>query len=243
VDPICDAVSSGIEIEGAPKFEFDGGRIMERARRYLTATQARDGSWLPLWFGNQDHPREENPVYGTAKVLKAYSELLMDMSWSLNDEGSPGDVAHVPEVVRGVDWLVKNQNKDGGWGSGVWQHRHRVTSNAPSAITSSVEETALAVEALISAFPLHPLLGTEDGPMGLYPSVAPAVVRGLNWLLDRVEAGQHRQPAPIGFYFAKLWYYERLYPLTFTVAALGRACRQLARPQQLDEQPHATRAT
>jgi squalene-hopene/tetraprenyl-beta-curcumene cyclase len=70
------------------------------------------------------------------------------------------------------------------------------------------------------------------------------VVRGLHWLLDRVESGQHRQPAPIGFYFAKLWYYERLYPLTFTVAALGRACLQFARPLQLDStQPHATRAT
>jgi squalene-hopene/tetraprenyl-beta-curcumene cyclase len=29
--------------------------------------------------------------------------------------------------------------------------------------------------------------------------------------------------SPIGFYFAKLWYYERLYPLIFTVAALGQA--------------------
>lgn len=32
-----------------------------------------------------------------------------------------------------------------------------------------------------------------------------------------------REPAPIGFYFAKLWYYERLYPLIFTVGALGKA--------------------
>jgi squalene-hopene/tetraprenyl-beta-curcumene cyclase len=49
----------------------------------------------------------------------------------------------------------------------------------------------------------------------------------LTWLVERVERGEHRQPAPIGFYFAKLWYYEKLYPLTFTVAALGRACREL----------------
>ncbi len=28
---------------------------------------------------------------------------------------------------------------------------------------------------------------------------------------------------PIGFYFAKLWYFERLYPIIFSVAALGRA--------------------
>jgi squalene-hopene/tetraprenyl-beta-curcumene cyclase len=36
-----------------------------------------------------------------------------------------------------------------------------------------------------------------------------------------VENGAFRDPAPIGFYFAKLWYFERLYPLIFTVGALG----------------------
>ena len=36
------------------------------------------------------------------------------------------------------------------------------------------------------------------------------------------------EPSPIGFYFAKLWYFERLYPLIFTVAALGRAARGLS---------------
>ena len=102
-------------------------------------------------------------------------------------------------------------------------------------LQSSVEETALAVEALLAACP-ESLLNPE--PRTLNP--AAAVARGLAWLIDRVEAGQHRQPAPIGFYFAKLWYYERLYPLTFTVAALGRACRQFAHPAQLDS--HAEEA-
>jgi squalene-hopene/tetraprenyl-beta-curcumene cyclase len=40
-----------------------------------------------------------------------------------------------------------------------------------------------------------------------------------------VEDGRYREPAPIGFYFAKLWYFERLYPLIFTVAALRQAVR------------------
>ena len=42
-------------------------------------------------------------------------------------------------------------------------------------------------------------------------------------LLAEIEAKRHRQPSPIGFYFAKLWYYENLYPLTYTVSALGSA--------------------
>ena len=49
--------------------------------------------------------------------------------------------------------------------------------------------------------------------------------RGLEWLIGRVEAGGLYEPTPIGFYFAKLWYFEKLYPLIFTVAALGRAVR------------------
>jgi len=218
--------------------------------KYLKRTQHPDGSWSPLWFGNQDHPQEDNPVYGTAKVLFAYRDLgLMDS----------------PEAQRGVAWLVANQNADGGWGSGVWgriqnaefrmqngENTRRPNLNSEFCIlNSSVEETALAVEALLAALPLNPEPRTlnpgnaTEGRNATEGVPYSAVVAGLNWLLDRVEAGQHRQPAPIGFYFAKLWYYERLYPLTFTVAALGRACRQLAPAKESDntEQPHATRAT
>jgi squalene-hopene/tetraprenyl-beta-curcumene cyclase len=218
--------------------------VLPRAMEYLRTHQHSDGSWSPLWFGNQDQPSEENPVYGTAKVLMAYRDLgLMD----------------APEAKRGVEWLVANQNHDGGWGSGVWGRVRdtdlglrngggeslgepvpstqysvpSTSSNQPAEIPnpksqipnlkSSIEETALALEALLAACPPNP------DPRALSPA-AQAASRGLSWLLDRVESGQHRQPAPIGFYFAKLWYYERLYPLIFTVAALGRACRQFAPP-------------
>ena len=41
--------------------------------------------------------------------------------------------------------------------------------------------------------------------------------------LDRATArGTRFPPSPIGFYFANLWYYEKLYPVIFTVAALER---------------------
>jgi len=49
------------------------------------------------------------------------------------------------------------------------------------------------------------------------------VNKGLAWLVEQVEIGGLHHPTPIGFYFAKLWYYEKLYPMIFTVAALGRA--------------------
>ena len=60
---------------------------------------------------------------------------------------------------------------------------------------SSVEETALAVE------------GLGGDP------------RGLTWLEAATARGTVFPPAPIGFYFANLWYYERLYPVVFTAAA------------------------
>jgi squalene-hopene/tetraprenyl-beta-curcumene cyclase len=76
---------------------------------------------------------------------------------------------------------------------------------------SSVEETSLAVEVLVDA------------------GAPAAVERGLGWLVERVEAGGLAEPVPIGFYFAKLWYFERMYPLVWAVAALGRA-RRAGRP-------------
>jgi squalene-hopene/tetraprenyl-beta-curcumene cyclase len=51
---------------------------------------------------------------------------------------------------------------------------------------------------------------------------------GLDWLVQQVETGGLDNPAPIGFYFAKLWYFEKLYPIIFAVAALGRALRKLS---------------
>jgi len=153
-------------------------RGAERGFRYLRSQQRADGSWIPLWFGNQDHPAEENPVYGTAKVLLA----LADCGRGQSDEAR-----------RGVRWLESVQDRDGSWGS--------------------VEETALATEALAAA-----AAGTPP----------PALVRALDWLCANVETRHHMKPAPIGFYFARLWYYEKLYPLTFTVAALGRTQRLLA---------------
>jgi len=41
----------------------------------------------------------------------------------------------------------------------------------------------------------------------------------------RRECLPERRLSPSGFYFAKLWYYERLYPQIFTVAALSRMAR------------------
>ena len=154
---------------------------------FLAKHQRPDGSWVPLWFGNQHHPDEENPVYGTARVLLAYRDFGKIDS----------DAAQ-----RALRWLCASRCVDGGWGCGL-----------PDRGASTVEETAVALEALLS------------DPRN--PAVRAVLSEGLQWLVCCVEQGRHREPAPIGFYFAKLWYYECLYPMIFTVAALGRAVQAL----------------
>jgi squalene-hopene/tetraprenyl-beta-curcumene cyclase len=164
----------------------------ESALNYLARQQRPDGSWLPLWFGNQHAPSDENPVYGTARVLAAYRMLLPAYPPSFYPT-----LPLTEPCQRGVSYLLSAQNSDGGWGG---------AKDCPS----SVEETALAVEVLF----------------GLAPAGArPQVEKGVAWLVEAVESGRFREPTPIGFYFAKLWYYEKLYPLVYTVAALGRAVR------------------
>jgi squalene-hopene/tetraprenyl-beta-curcumene cyclase len=147
---------------------------------YLSKTQRDDGSWWPLWFGNQHSHNDENPTYGTARVLAAY-----------RDTGRIG----FDSAQRGLEALRKSQNVDGGWGGS-------------SGVESSVEETALATEIMVSV--------EQD---------CSSAHRGVEWLLNRVEDGSVAETTPIGFYFAKLWYFERLYPLIFTTSALRAACR------------------
>ncbi|MFN5297293.1 MAG: prenyltransferase/squalene oxidase repeat-containing protein, partial [Planctomycetaceae bacterium] len=54
------------------------GTATDRAIRFLRIQQRSDGAWLPLWFGNQDVPGDENPTYGTARVLLACRDLISD---------------------------------------------------------------------------------------------------------------------------------------------------------------------
>jgi len=172
-------------------------KAIEKGLRYLGRTQGHDGEWLPLWFGNQRAPDDVNPVYGTARVLRALEQLGGETAPSLGTM-----------MFRGGRFLVRTQRDDGSWGGG---------QKGPA----SIEETALAVEALAG------LLAKPDTPK-LADSLREQVMNGANWLIEKVENGEWRQPSPIGFYFAKLWYYERLYPQIFTVGALSRASELLS---------------
>lgn len=149
------------------------------ALAYLRREQRADGSWHPLWFGNQHRSNDEaNPVYGTAMVLHALA-------------GMPGCEAMCARAVVALQAL---QSESGGWGPAF----------------PTIEETALATGALARW-------------AGFDEKVKPLVERGVSWLIEATQSGRCFEPSPIGFYFAKLWYYEDLYPLVWTVEALGYA--------------------
>jgi squalene-hopene/tetraprenyl-beta-curcumene cyclase len=174
-------------------------RATKRGFDFLAGQQRMDGSWHPLWFGNQHHPAEENPVYGTAKVLLAYRDTRR------LDDGC---------AKNGFAWLAGSQMADGGWNAGMAGLSSvelcQGVETKQNITLSIVEETALAVEALLS---------NNSRPS------QNAARRGIDWLIEAVRQQRHLEPTPIGYYFAKLWYYEKLYPLLFTVSALGAAVR------------------
>jgi squalene-hopene/tetraprenyl-beta-curcumene cyclase len=173
-------------------------RSIVKAMSYLKQSQRHDGSWVPLWFGNQFAPEDQNPTYGTARVLVALLEL-----------GRRKLLTDRTPIEKGIRWLLKSQNSDGGWSGFVGGG-------------GSVEETALAVEAL--AIAAMDCLENTNG--NREPAeIRAAALRGALRLIQDVENGSWTNPSPIGFYFAKLWYFEKLYPMIFTVSALNRLAR------------------
>jgi squalene-hopene/tetraprenyl-beta-curcumene cyclase len=105
---------------------------------------------------------------------------------------------------RAANWLMQSQNLDGGWGG---------RTGTPS----SIEETALALEGLAGFATGQNFMGTDVIP------------RAVNYLAGATQNGKQFPAEPIGFYFANLWYFEKLYPIIDTVAALGRIANVMRR--------------
>ena len=168
-------------------------RAIERAVSFLAKTQRMDGSWLPLWFGNQHAPDDINPTYGTARVILGLQEM------AARHGSLPAGM-----LEKARQWLVQAQNSDGSWGG--------YPKGSPS-----VEETALAVEALAS-------FACEDDTTAV-------VSAGVAWLMEKVESGEWLRPSPIGFYFAKLWYLRAALPDDFHG---GGACQGPRFPRSVE---------
>lgn len=94
-----------------------------RLLKWMKSAQAADGSWIPLWFGDQDAQDERSPVYGTAMTVEYLA-------------GAEEPVARAM-AQKGLAYLRSTQNPDGGWGGA-------------KALPSKVTLTARALSALAS---------------------------------------------------------------------------------------------
>jgi squalene-hopene/tetraprenyl-beta-curcumene cyclase len=115
--------------------------------------------------------------------------------------GARGHARAHPLLERGTAWLLGVQHEDGGWGAGP-------------GVQPSIEETATAVTGLASI-----------SRIGHGPPVDAPMERGVTWLIRETDGCRRFPASPFGFYFARLWYSEELYPVIFTVGALEAAAR------------------
>jgi len=99
---------------------------------------------------------------------------------------------------RAIHYLAASQNSDGGWG-------------AVRGAGSTCEETVVAIEALASWI-------MRGGKVS-----ENTVKAGLKWIAEHAGDGKSLTAAPVGLYFAKLWYAEKLYPPVFMLAAVQSA--------------------
>ena len=247
------------------------GDATQRALHFLARTQRVDGAWIPLWFGNQHAPREENLTYGTAQVLRGLRAVNDPLAEQLANTAAA--------------WLMAAQNPDGSWGGAmniaeIAANLEASSAQAPEPAsnlalpedaaaantehrTSNIEHRSEAVSlntgSSISATRPPTLDTLPSSPDTRHPSLAPrhfpsaprhsspattsssleetalavaalagraearkAVGRGVDRLIAATDCGRVTPAAPIGLYFAKLWYFERLYPLIFLASALER---------------------
>ena len=98
-------------------------RSIRRLLGWMWKIQSSDGSWTPLWFGDQDAKDERSPVYGTAMAVEYLSTSRNPLARKLAENG--------------LRYLLASQNEDGGWGG------------APK-VASKITLTARALSALAS---------------------------------------------------------------------------------------------
>lgn len=117
---------------------------LARGVEYLIARQTAEGSWYGRWGLNY--------IYGTWSVLCALNACGFDRESTA--------------IRKAVDWLVRIQNADGGWGEDNTSYRLDYRRHEPAASTAS--QTAWALMGLMAG-------GEIDHP---------AVMRGINYLIE-----------------------------------------------------------
>jgi len=137
-------------------------QCIARSFGFLWKAQNDNGSWYPLWFGNQLTSDQKNPVYGTAKVTIYLKDSLL--CGSLDDQ-MKNNIGRM--VTNAQNFLLKQQNENGSWGGEI-------------GVSGTIEESSLAISALIGKDQVVILngfkwlenefnnAGLRSSPIGLY---------------------------------------------------------------------------
>jgi squalene-hopene/tetraprenyl-beta-curcumene cyclase len=134
-------------------------------------------------------------------------------------------------MARAEKFLAASQRADGAW-IPLWFGNENAPEQANAVygtartliglneITTANKEMSSRATRFLAESSLPESL--EEISLGAEATADP---RWITRLLELVEANQFMS-APIGLYFARLWYFEKLYPLIFATSALGRVASQ-----------------
>ena len=106
------------------KFQKKIDKRIKKAIAFLGKAQYHDGSFAPLWFGNELAEHHQNPVYGTSIVLYGLADLKK-VGYAGLDE----------MMAKAIRFLAMTQHHLGGWGG-------------DKDLPPSIEETSLALRAM-----------------------------------------------------------------------------------------------
>ena len=137
-------------------------KCVSRSFGYLWKVQKDNGSWIPLWFGNQNTLDHSNPVYGTSKVYIYLKDSLLCNILEVHLKRNIGEM-----LSRAQHYLQIQQNSDGSWGGEL-------------GISGTIEESSLTISALagidnnacLRGFNWmekeYQMNGLKSNPIGLY---------------------------------------------------------------------------
>jgi prenyltransferase beta subunit len=149
-----------------------------RIIKWMQKTQSSQGTWMPLWFGDQDADNEQSPIYGTAVALEHLSIIESPIAQQMTE--------------KAINYLLSVQNADGGWGGNI---------NLPSKITL----TAKVLSALVCN-----KINNQNTNLA------------FDFLYAKFRNGELYNAEPIGLYFSRLWYSEKMYNITFVLNAINK---------------------
>ena len=182
VDPSTeDLTGRGLELLGTLGYPRDLEAV-DRAIHFIRGSQRHDGPWYGRWGVNY--------IYGTWSVLRGLGAIGVDPRHEY--------------VQRAVRWLLRRQNRDGGWGETCESYAKPELAGIGESLPS---QTAWALLGLFAA-------GQATGP---------AVERGIGYLMatQRVD-GSWEDPFWNGTGFPRVFYLKyHLYANYFPLWALG----------------------